>query len=143
MLHNELINHYGRFREARRYLQKGEYTVGYGRNPHYTAILRLAELPEDRINSSGYVVDTLDAALWCLLTTGCYTECVLKAVNLGGDADTTAAVAGGLAGLLYGAGSIPAEWVDALARRDWVLALCDDFQRALEQETPPTENASL
>lgn len=57
---------------------------------------------EESVQSSGYVLHTLAAALWCLLNTDCYAECVLKAVNLGEDTDTTAAVAGGLAGLWYG-----------------------------------------
>lgn len=60
----------------------------------------IAELSEPQISSSGYVVDTLEAAIWCFLTTDTYTDCVLKAVNLGDDTDTVAAVAGGLAGFL-------------------------------------------
>lgn len=71
-------------------------------------------LEEFEIRSSGYVVDTLEAALWCLLNTSSYKECVLKAVNLGNDTDTIAAVAGGLAGLYYGGDQIPVEWVDAI-----------------------------
>ncbi len=59
-----------------------------------------AELPEHFIKSSGYVVDTLEAALWCLLNASSYKECVLKAVNLGEDTDTVAAVAGGLAAFI-------------------------------------------
>ena len=54
------------------------------------------------INSSGYVVDTLEAALWCLFNTNSYKDCVLLAVNLGDDTDTIAAIAGSLAGALYG-----------------------------------------
>lgn len=57
---------------------------------------------EDRILSTGYVVDTLEAAVWCFLNTDNYKDCVLKAVNLGEDTDTVAAVAGGLAGIYYG-----------------------------------------
>ena len=75
------------------------------------------ELPEKEILSSGYVVHTLEAAVWCLLTTSSYEEAILKAVNLGDDTDTTAAVNGGLAGLLYGYESIPKNWMAQLARR--------------------------
>lgn len=64
--------------------------------------------------SGGYVRDTYDAALWCFGTTGCYEDCVIAAVNLGGDTDTTAAVAGALAVACYGEHSIPQRWVDAL-----------------------------
>jgi len=76
------------------------------------------KLREADIRSSGYVLHTLEAAIWCLLTTNSYKDAVLKAVNLGEDTDTTAAVAGGLAGLLYGKNDIPADWLEALARRD-------------------------
>lgn len=71
-------------------------------------------LGEDGIRSSGYVVDTLEAALWCFVTSTTYRDCVLRAVNLGGDTDTVGAVAGGLAGLLYGYESIPENWIKAL-----------------------------
>lgn len=76
------------------------------------------ELHEDDIQSSGYVLHTLEASIWCLLTTGNYQDAVLKAVNLGKDTDTTGAVAGGLAGLLYGFDNIPASWISQLARKD-------------------------
>ena len=84
-----------------------------------------ATLPRDEIKSSGYVVDTLEAALWCLLTTASYRDCLLKAVNLGDDTDTVAAVAGGLAGALYGYNAIPKEWLETLKRRDYIEAMCD------------------
>ena len=61
-------------------------------------LLHVAELTRDEVKSTGYVLDTLEAALWCLLSTDNYKDCVLTAVNLGGDTDTIAAVAGGLAG---------------------------------------------
>jgi ADP-ribosyl-[dinitrogen reductase] hydrolase len=77
----------------------------------------LAAYSEDEIKSSGYVVHTLEAALWCLLKHDTYAATVLAAVNLGDDTDTTGAVAGGLAGLAYGEAGIPAEWLAGLARR--------------------------
>lgn len=79
--------------------------------------------PED-IRSSGYVVDTIEAAIWCLLTTDTYKSCVLKAVNLGGDTDTIAAIAGGLAGALYGYDDIPEEWRDAIGKREYIKQMC-------------------
>lgn len=89
-----------------------------------------ATLPRDEIKSSGYVVDTLEAALWCVLTTENYRDCVLKAVNLGDDTDTIAAVAGGLAGALYGYGDIPPEWLDTLKRRDYLEEMCERASKA-------------
>ena len=83
-----------------------------------------ANLQRDEIKSSGYVVDTLEAALWCLLTTANYRDCVLNAVNLGDDTDTVAAVAGGLAGALYGYDAIPSEWLETLKRREYFEEMC-------------------
>lgn len=83
---------------------------------HYE-VRPLTEYYEAEIASSGYVVHTLEASLWCFLTTDSYKEAVLKAVNLGSDTDTTGCVTGGLAGLYYGLESIPAEWLQPLARR--------------------------
>ena len=102
---------------------------------HYKRLFKkdFAKLPEEEIKSSGYVVDTLEAALWCLLNTDNYKDCVLKAVNLGDDTDTVAAVAGGLAGMYYGVESIPKEWLNQLARRDYIEELCEDFHCSLSQ----------
>jgi len=92
-----------------------------------------ASVPIEEIKSSGYVVDTLEAAVWCLLNTNNYKECVLMAVNLGEDTDTVAAVAGGLAGLYYGYGSIPQEWLSVIVRRDYVEGICSRLNEALSQ----------
>ncbi|MCR5889881.1 ADP-ribosylglycohydrolase family protein [Hymenobacter sp. J193] len=78
---------------------------------------RLPDIYVLAINSSGYVLHTLEAALWCLLRYDTYAETVLAAVNLGDDTDTTGAVTGGLAGLYYGEAAIPPEWLQVLARR--------------------------
>jgi ADP-ribosylglycohydrolase len=76
----------------------------------------IANLTLSEIRSGGYVIETIEACIWCLLTTDNYKDTVLKAVNLGHDTDTTAAVTGGLAGLLYGFDRIPMEWVKKLAK---------------------------
>ncbi len=79
-------------------------------------------LSEDEVESTGYVVHTFNAALWCLGTTQSYAECVLKAVNLGDDTDTTAAVAGALAGIVYGMDAIPAGWLETLRGKEVIEA---------------------
>jgi ADP-ribosylglycohydrolase len=84
-----------------------------------------ANLVEDEIRSSGYIVDTLEAAIWCFLNTDNYKDCVLKAVNLGEDTDTVGAVAGGLAGLHYGMETIPEEWIDLLPKKEWIMELIE------------------
>lgn len=89
------------------------------------------ELPEEDIMSSSYVVHTLEASIWCLMTTDSYEEAVLKAVNLGGDSDSTAAVTGGLAGILYGLKHVPFHWQTTLTRHQEILDLCDRFEKSL------------
>ncbi len=81
-----------------------------------------AEKPRGSISSGGYVLHTYEAALWCLANTSSYAECVLAAVNLGDDTDTTAAVAGALAGIVYGFDGIPSSWIDALRGKDVIEA---------------------
>ena len=78
----------------------------------------ISELAEHEILSSGYVLHSLEASIWCLLTTDNYKEATLKAVNLGEDTDTTSAITGGLAGLMYGFNTIPENWIDQLARKE-------------------------
>lgn len=93
---------------------------------YYSRIIdrSLYDLPAAEIESSGYVVDTLEAALWCLVNTDSYRECLLWAVNLGDDADTVAAVAGSLAGLYYGYDSIPREWLAGLKNLEAIVRVC-------------------
>ncbi|WP_010280846.1 ADP-ribosylglycohydrolase family protein [Bacillus timonensis] len=76
------------------------------------------KLLEEEIRSSGFVVETLEAALWCVATTSNYQDCVCKAVNLGNDTDTVAAIAGGLAGIIYGFENIPKKWIEELANKE-------------------------
>lgn len=70
------------------------------------------------------MIESIEAALWGLLNTSSYEECVLKAVNLGNDTDTTAAIAGGLAGIYYGYDNIPEKWRRTILRCEWIEELC-------------------
>lgn len=117
-----------------------EFTARYEANssfPHFQPVLEddLVGLRDYQINSSGYVLHTLRASLWCLLNTGDYRDCVLQAVNLGYDTDTTGCVAGGLAGVAYGFPSIPADWLGEMARKDEVDALFAAFVARCEKST--------
>src|SRR5439155_809963 len=76
------------------------------------------EPPE--IRGSGYVIHTLEAALWAFHGTDSFRDGALKVVNLGEDADSTGAVYGQIAGAYYGADGIPAEWRDKLAMRELI-----------------------
>ena len=75
---------------------------------------------ESEIRGSGYVVDSLEAALWAFHGANSFHDAVLAAVNLGDDADTTGAICGQLAGAYFGIDGIPAEWLEGLAKRDWL-----------------------
>ena len=94
-----------------------------------------ASLPADQIRSSGYVVDTLEAAVWSLLQTDSFDSALLKAVNLGYDTDTVGAVTGGLAGLYYGWETIPKDWLNVLQRLNWISGLCENVLNEPENET--------
>lgn len=89
-----------------------------GALPEWTLCLK--DAPEHEIRSGGFVRDTLKAATWCLVNTNSYDDCVLAAVNLGDDTDTTAAVAGALAGAAYGMDAIPQKWIDTLRGKELI-----------------------
>lgn len=89
----------------------------------FERLVHVAGLTRDEVRSTGYVVDTLEAALWCLATTSRFEDAVLTAVNLGGDTDTVGAVTGGLAGIAYGYDAIPREWIGSLRGRG-ILEAC-------------------
>ena len=99
---------------------------------HYTRLFQLDEFAkeqEDTIKSSGYVVDSLEAAIWSLITTDTMEECLLKAVNLGGDTDTIGAIAGGLAVLFYGYDNVPKEWRKQIIKEKEIIALCECMEK--------------
>jgi ADP-ribosyl-[dinitrogen reductase] hydrolase len=77
------------------------------------------------IRGNGYVVDALEAALWCFWTTDTFTGAVLTAANLGEDADTTAAICGQIAGAFYGQSGIPKPWLEKLHQRDRIIELAE------------------
>lgn len=93
----------------------------------FESLREIAFWPDEQICGSGFVMHTLQASLWCLLTTENYSDCVLKAVNLGRDADTTAAVTGGLAGLWYSEDAIPGEWSGVTAKYEKIKERCGKF----------------
>jgi len=97
---------------------------------HFDRIIAsdIQDLDRDEIKSSGYVIDSLEASLWCFLKTENYKECILKAVNLGKDTDTTAAIAGGLAGIYYGSQSFPKNWHNSLVRMEQIEKLADQLE---------------
>lgn len=88
---------------------------------------------KENIKSSGYVIDTLESVIYCLETTDNYKDSVLKAVNLGGDTDTIAAVCGGLSGIYYGFDSIPIDWLNQIPKIEEVLSLCESYEGVINE----------
>lgn len=82
-----------------------------------------AEKDRDAIRGTGYVVESLEAAMWCFFRTDNFEAAVLEAANLGDDADTTAAVCGQVAGAYYGESGIPKRWLDRLVKRGLIADL--------------------
>ncbi|MDL2301139.1 ADP-ribosylglycohydrolase family protein [Lachnospiraceae bacterium OttesenSCG-928-D06] len=91
------------------------------------SLVEVTELGREGIKSSGYVVDSLEASIWCLHTTYSYREAVLRAVNLGGDTDTIGAITGSLAGIYYGLAGIPKEWLEELQKRSYLEDIVERF----------------
>ena len=113
------------------------FKKGYENNPagHFPEIEAIADnihmkSPEP-IKSDGYVVNTLTAAFWCFLHTNSYRRCIRAAIQLGDDTDTTAAVAGGLAGIYYGFEKIPKCYLKNLAKANWIFESARLFQDAV------------
>lgn len=100
---------------------------------HFKRILEhdISKLREGFIKSDTYVVNTLEASLWCFLNNDSYKNTVLAAVNLGGDSDTTGAVAGGLAGIYYGYEELPQKWVKKVARVEDIIKLGKKLYEAI------------
>jgi len=86
--------------------------------------------PESAIRGSGYVVESLEAALWCFAHTASYRDAVLRAANLGDDADTTASICGQLAGAFYGEAAIPEAWCAKLVMRELIEETADALREA-------------
>ena len=83
----------------------------------------------DNILSTGYVVDTLECALWILLNANSYKETIIATTNIGNDTDTIGAIAESMAGIIYGYDSIPTSWIDKLMRKDYLIGLASDFEK--------------
>ena len=89
--------------------------------------------PESSICGTGYVVESLEAALWCFWSTDSFEEAILKAANLGDDADTTAAICGQVAGVYYGESGIPLRWLERLVMQQEIK----DLAKGLHQYNHP------
>ena len=122
--------------------------MGYGKNeafaPHKMSLMvrlliinagEYKEKHRDQIRSSGYVIDTLEAALWAVWHTDNFKDAILLAANLADDADSVAATAGQLAGALYGLSGIPQEWVEKIVQKDRILSMAETLFNLAPEET--------
>ncbi|HET9659669.1 MAG TPA: ADP-ribosylglycohydrolase family protein [Thermomicrobiales bacterium] len=98
-------------------------TAGIALDEVTTAVVLAMTAEREAIRSGGFVLDTLSAACWSLLQTASFEEALVIAVGLGGDTDTTGAVAGALAGAHYGYEAIPTRWRDTVQHRDELASL--------------------
>ena len=98
-----------------------------------TKFERFVQTPDSEIKSSGYVVHTLEAALWAFFSTSSFQEGALRVVNLGDDADTVGAVYGGLSGAWYGIEAIPNEWIDGLQSKSTLENVVEGVVKLVEQ----------
>jgi len=92
---------------------------------------KLEELSKNEIRSSGYVVDTLEASLWCTLNSDNYEQSVVTAINLGEDTDTIGAITGSINGIVYGMEQIPDRWLNKLRKKDYLFNLIERFTNEL------------
>lgn len=100
----------------------------------YSRILEadITELELDDIKSTGYIVDTLEAALWVFLKTDTFSQAIIGSVNLGDDTDTVGAVCGSIAGTYYGGDAIPAAWYVILMKKEYLKSLVTKYKEMLE-----------
>lgn len=90
-------------------------------------------ISEEGINSSGYVVDTLESVIYSLINSKDYEGAVETAVNMGYDTDTVGAITGSIAGILYGKENIPERWLDKLKRKEYLINLSNKFDSTMEK----------
>lgn len=87
------------------------------------------DIAEASIKSTGYVIDTLEASLWCIFNNQNFSNSLLCAVNLGHDADTVGAITGALAGIIYGYDNIPRDWLHTINRKEDIIVLAEKLDK--------------
>ena len=100
-----------------------------------------AQLPEKDIMSGGYVIESIEAAIWCLLNTNDFKSLILKAVNRGHDTDTTAAISAGLGGLAYNVEDLPKEWINTLRKKEYLESIEENFYDSINSLVNKTRSS--
>ncbi len=92
----------------------------------------ILKLKLSEIKSSCYIVDSLEASLWCFMKSDSYAQAVIAAINLGDDTDTIGALTGALSGIMYGYKNIPDVWVNKLINLNYIFDMVDRFEKTLK-----------
>ena len=124
-------------RDAYEYIKNLDYSMFKRENiERFDRLLKsdISKLDMDDIQSSGYIVDTLEATIWVLLNTNSFNQAIIGAINLGDDTDTIGACTGGLAGIIYGSEQINEEWKKSLLKYDYIKELCDSFDEKMKRK---------
>lgn len=130
---NQKFTAYSKMQEVvNKFLDK--QNISYTERDFFSKILtaKIETYSENEIRGSGYVIHSLESSLWCILNNKTFSDTVLTAVNLGEDTDTTAAITGGLAGIIYGISSIPQIWLSKLARFSDIEKLAEKYNNSLK-----------
>ena len=100
---------------------------------HYSRILigNLSELDIDEINSTSFIVDTLESVLWCFVKSDNFKDCIIACANIGNDTSSIAALTGAIAGIYYGTNKIPKDWIDNLRRMDYLTNISEEYEKYL------------
>lgn len=91
----------------------------------------LSELDIDEINSTSFVVDTLESILWCFIKSDNYKDCIIATTNIGDDTSSIGGLTGALAGIYYGTNKIPKDWYDNVRRKDYLTTISEEFETYL------------
>ena len=117
-------------------MRKRKYNYSQESIDLYSRLLKedIKELKIDDINSSGYIVDTIEASFWCLLTYTSYENTIIEAINLGQDTDTIAGIAGAMAGIVYGFDNVPKRWLNKLQSKNYLFEMFNKFEQTISSK---------
>lgn len=112
-----------------------DYSKYYSLNSidYYKRLLskKIKDEKKEKIQSSGFIVDTIEAVIWTILNTENFKSSIIESVNLGGDTDTIGAITGSIAGILYGYENIPVEWIEKIPKKEYLNSLISKFDNEI------------
>lgn len=128
----QLLKNKGDYKLSYDFIINKDYSKYYSEQTinKYSRVLNgsIIDLNVSDIKSSGYVIDTLEASLWCVLNNDSYENSVVQAINLGNDTDTIGAITGSMCGIIYGLENIPERWINSLKKINYLNELSEKFE---------------